>query len=97
MAARTRRPRKAPERVIPKETLAEFVADILERRGLSQTEAAELMDDAPSQVSLVVGGKVRGFSPERLLRMISRLGYDVEIAIRRGRNGSAGRVRVVTR
>jgi predicted XRE-type DNA-binding protein len=97
MAARSRRPRKSPERVIPKETLAEFVADVLERRGLSQTEAAEIMDDAPSQVSLVVGGKVRGFSPERLLRMISRLGHDVEIVIRKGRNGGSGKVRVVTR
>jgi predicted XRE-type DNA-binding protein len=97
MAARSRRQRKAPERVIPKETLAQFVADVLEKRGLSQTEAAELMDDAPSQVSLVVGGKVRGFSPERLLRMIAKLGHDVEIVIRKGSSGRQGKVRVVTR
>jgi predicted XRE-type DNA-binding protein len=97
MAARSRRPRKSPERVIQKDTLAEFVADVLERRGLSQTEAAELMDDAPSQVSLVVGGKTRGFSPERLVRMITKLGHDVDIVIRKGRNGSTGKVRVVTK
>jgi len=96
MASR-RKSRRSPERVIPKETLAKFVADVLDRRGLSQTEAAELMDDAPSQVSLVVGGKVRGFSPERLIRMIAKLGHDVEIVIRKRSGGGQGKVRVVSR
>jgi hypothetical protein len=37
--------------------------------------AAKAMDrDAPSQISLVVTGKLRGFSTERLLRMLARLG-----------------------
>ena len=62
------------ERVIPKGVLAKEIASILRQRNLTQTEAAWLMKDAPSQVSLVVTGKLRGFSTERLLRMLARLG-----------------------
>jgi hypothetical protein len=40
------------------------------------------MRDAPSQISLVVTGKLRGFSTERLLRMLARLGRDIDIVIR---------------
>ena len=54
------------------------------------------MKDAPSQVSLVVTGKVRGFSSERLLRMLSRLGIDVDIVLRKARSGQ-GRVRLVSK
>jgi predicted XRE-type DNA-binding protein len=75
--------------VIPKNVLAKEIAGILRQRQLTQTEAAFIMRDAPSQVSLVVTGKLRGFSTERLLRMLARLGRDIEIVIRpaKGRTG----------
>jgi len=90
------RSRATAERVIPKEILAKEIASILRDRELTQTEAARIMNDAPSQVSLVVTGKLRGFSTERLLRMLARLGRDVEIVIR-ATNGRqrAGRISVV--
>jgi predicted XRE-type DNA-binding protein len=52
------------------------------------------MKDAPSQVSLVVTGKLRGFSTERLLRMLARLGRDIEIVVRPSR-GRSGKISVV--
>jgi predicted XRE-type DNA-binding protein len=84
-----RRPRAVPESVIPKNVLAKEIASILESQQLTQTEAAYIMRDAPSQISLVVTGKLRGFSTERLIRMLARLGRDIDIVIRpaRGRNG----------
>src|SRR5690242_1041107 len=84
-----RRARAASESVIPKDVLAKEIARILDDKGLTQTEAAYVMRDAPSQISLVVTGKLRGFSTERLLRMLARLGRDIDIVIRpaRGRNG----------
>jgi len=91
--ARPRRPRKRAESIIPKVALAREVARILDDRGLTQTEAAYLIKDAPSQVSLMVTGKTRGFSSERLIRTIARLGRDVDIVIRKAK-GSAGRVRL---
>lgn len=91
------RSRASAERVIPKEILAKEIASILRDRELTQTEAARIMNDAPSQVSLVVTGKLRGFSTERLLRMLARLGRDVDIVIRSTNGGRqrAGRISVV--
>lgn len=89
----TRRPRAVPESVIPKNVLAKEIATILEDQQLTQTEAAYIMRDAPSQISLVVTGKLRGFSTERLIRMLARLGRDVEITIRPAK-GKTGKVTV---
>jgi predicted XRE-type DNA-binding protein len=93
---KSKRPRKVVEQVIPKAALAKEVASILEQRQLTQTEAAYLIKDAPSQISLVVTGKTRGFSSERLLRMLVKLGRDVDIVIRKAK-GSTGKVRTSVR
>jgi predicted XRE-type DNA-binding protein len=82
------------ERVIPKGILAKEIASILADKNLTQTEAAWLMKDAPSQVSLVVTGKLRGFSTERLIRMLARLGRDIDIVVRPAR-GRSGKINVV--
>jgi predicted XRE-type DNA-binding protein len=95
-AKKSRRPRAVPESVIPKEVLAKEIADILEDQQLTQTEAAYIMRDAPSQISLVVTGKLRGFSTERLLRMLARLGRDIDIVIRPAK-GKSGKVNVVSK
>lgn len=89
-----RRPRAVPESVIPKNVLAKEIAGILEDQQLTQTEAAYIMRDAPSQISLVVTGKLRGFSTERLLRMLARLGRDIDIVIRPAK-GKTGKVSVI--
>lgn len=88
--------RASAESVIPKATLAKEIAGILEDQGLTQTEAAYIMRDAPSQISLVVTGKLRGFSTERLLRMLARLGRDIEIVIRPSK-GKSGKVTVTSK
>jgi predicted XRE-type DNA-binding protein len=75
--------------------LAKEIARILRDRGLTQTAAAYVTGDAPSQLSLIVTGKLAGFSSERLLRTLIRLGRDVHIVVRRTKTGRAGRVRVV--
>ena len=53
--------RASADSVIPKSILAKEIASILEDQNLTQTEAAYIMRDAPSQISLVVTGKLRGF------------------------------------
>lgn len=72
-----------------KVALAKEIAKIITERQLTQTEAAFLMQDAPSQVSLVVTGKLRGFSVERLLRMRAMLGARVRVVVS---NTSVGEV-----
>ncbi len=86
--------RASTESVIPKNVLAKEIAKILEDQDLTQTEAAYIMRDAPSQISLVVTGKLRGFSTERLLRMLARLGRDIDITIRPSK-GKQGKVSVI--
>ena len=88
------RSRAPTESVIPKNILAREIAGILRSRQLTQTEAAYMMRDAPSQVSLVVTGKLRGFSTERLLRMLARLGRDIDIVIRSS-SSKSGKIRVI--
>lgn len=88
--------RAATDSVIPKNILAKEIAGILDDQQLTQTEAAYIMRDAPSQISLVVTGKLRGFSTERLLRMLARLGRDIDIVIRPSK-GKQGKVSVVRR
>jgi predicted XRE-type DNA-binding protein len=90
----SRRPRAVPESVIPKNILAKEIATILDDQQLTQTEAAYIMRDAPSQISLVVTGKLRGFSTERLIRMLARLGRDIDITIRPAK-GKTGKVAVI--
>ena len=88
--------RATADSMIPKNVLAKKIASILEDQNLTQTEAAYIMRDAPSQISLVVTGKLRGFSTERLLRMLARLGRDIEIVIRPSK-GKSGKVSVISR
>ena len=79
---------------IPKELLAKEIASILKEQKMTQIEAAYLAGDAPSQMSLVVSGKLRGFSVERLLRMLARLGRDIEIVIKPAPSTRLGRIKV---
>ncbi len=95
--AKARRPRKRVEQLIPKAELAKAVSRILEERELTQQEAAYIIRDAPSQVSLMVTGHVRGFSAERLIRTLTRLGKDVDIIVRKTKRGGTGKVRLSTR
>ncbi len=62
--------------------LAQQIAEIIERKSLSQKEAAELMGLDQPKVSALVRGKLSGFSTDRLLRFLMLLGQDVDIVVR---------------
>lgn len=94
MAKRHAREERAE--LIKKAVLAKEIARIIRDRGLTQTEASFIVRDAPSQLSLITTGKLAGFSAERLLRTLTRLGRDVEITIRSSRQ-RAGKVRLAIR
>ena len=92
--------KKAPARervsLIPKAAIAAEIRRIMKERGLTQTETSWLVQDAPSQLSLIATGKLAGFSSERLLRILVRLGNDVEIRTSRAK-GKIGKVRLRVR
>ena len=80
--------------LIPKAELAEEIATIVRYRHLTQTEAAKVVGDAPSQMSLLMAGKIDGFSIERLLRMLLRLGKDIELVFRPAPDNRAAKFRI---
>jgi predicted XRE-type DNA-binding protein len=76
--------------------LAASLNAILERRKLTQAEAAQVLGVNQPKVSALKGYKLEGFSVERLMRFATALGQDVVIEIRpRAMARGVGRVVVV--
>lgn len=71
----------AKELLLKSEIVAEL-ARLLKSRKLSQAKAAALVGVAQPDLSNLLSGKLRGFSVERLLRMIAALGRDIEIVVK---------------
>ena len=67
---------------------------IVRQRGLTQTEAARLLGLSQPDVSRLLRGDFREYSLERLLRLLTTLGRDVDIVIRRPRSADGGRLRI---
>jgi predicted XRE-type DNA-binding protein len=87
-------PREAP--AIPKEPLAREIKRLVTEKGLSQADAAVIVHDAASQLSLLLSGKLRGFSIDRLVRTLLRLGREVELVVRPARGARRPRQASVT-
>jgi predicted XRE-type DNA-binding protein len=76
------------------ELTAKIIAEI-QRRRLTQTQAAALLGIDQPKVSALKQGKLSGFSIERLMRFLLLLGRNVEITVKgRSKPGSAARLRV---
>lgn len=78
---------------IPREKLVAVVQAF--GHGKSRDEMADIVEDAPSQMSRLMTGHVKDFSADRLIRMIRRFGADIEIRIGAPKKGRRGKVRVV--
>ncbi|OAB55242.1 XRE family transcriptional regulator [Phormidium willei BDU 130791] len=85
-----------PEEELAKAQLASHIRQIIKRRGLTQVAAASLMGIDQPKVSDLLNGRLANFSSDRLMRLLTALGQDVEIAIKaKPRNRAHGRIRVV--
>ena len=76
-----------------KADLAIAIAHAIERHKLTQNRAATLAGIDQPKVSALLSGDTRGFSVDRLLKILTRLGQDVEIRVRDAKS-PRGRVRV---
>lgn len=84
----------ANELLVKAELAAKVISEI-ERRRLPQVEAAGLLGVDQPKVSALKQGRLRGFSIERLLRFLLRLGQDVEIRVKpKPRSRGEARLRV---
>jgi predicted XRE-type DNA-binding protein len=67
--------------LLAKSEIAARIAAIVEKRGLTQAKAAEILGIDQPSISDLVRGRLRGFSSDRLFRFLNALGQDVRIVI----------------
>ena len=81
---------------LTKAQLASHIRQVIKQRRLTQVAAAGLMGIDQPKVSALLNGRLANFSSERLMRLLTALGQDVEITIRaKPRRRAHGRIRVV--
>ena len=83
-----------PEETLAKAELARKIDAIIGRRGLTQAEAAEILEVDQPKVSALKRGRLAGFSLDRLVRFLVLLGSDVKIVVKPRASG-AGQARVM--
>lgn len=71
-----------PEEQLVKATIALTIHELIEKRGLTQTEAGKILGLSQSSVSNLVRGKLEKFTMDRLLRYMRKLDYDVTISFK---------------
>ncbi|MGH8224171.1 MAG: helix-turn-helix domain-containing protein [Woeseiaceae bacterium] len=67
---------------------------IIRQRRLTQLEAAKVLGLSQPDVSRLLRGNFREYSVDRLLRLLTALGRDVEIVIRKPRSRRRGRLSI---
>ena len=85
-----------PDEAQAKAQLASRIRDVVRQSRLTQVAAAAVMGIDQPKVSAVLNGRLTSFSSERLMRLLTRLGQDVEIVVRaKPRHRRRGRIRVI--
>ncbi|HEX4114216.1 MAG TPA: helix-turn-helix transcriptional regulator [Stellaceae bacterium] len=85
-----------PEEELTKAQLASEIRQVIKRRRLTQTVAASLMGVDQPKVSALLNGRLGNFSSDRLMRLLTALGQDIEITIKAApRRRPHGRIQVV--
>jgi predicted XRE-type DNA-binding protein len=85
-----------PEEELTKAQLASHIRHVIKRQRLTQVAAASLMGIDQPKVSALLNGRLANFSSERLMRLLTALGQDVEIMVKaKPRNRAHGRISVV--
>lgn len=72
-----------PEERRLKAQLAMHIRDLIEAQGLTQAQAGERVGLAQPNISNIVTGRLGGYSVERLLQVVNKLGHRVELRIDR--------------
>ena len=83
-----------PEIELGKAEISRQIAREMKARGLTQGRAAALLGIDQPRVSLVVRGRTEEFSLERLLELLRRFNYSVDIRLTRSDTQSGSGLRV---
>lgn len=74
------------------QTRSELIVEInkiIRKRGLTQSEVATAVGLSQSDVSLLTRGTVTRFSTDRIIKVLLRLGHDLEIVVKPKPRGRA--------
>ncbi len=71
-----------PELLLAKAKLCAKISKIVRERRLTQAKAAKLMGLTQPNVSEILGGRLDGFTLDRLFRCLDALDQEVEIIVR---------------
>jgi len=72
------------------------IGEIIKRKGLTQTQAAQLLGMPQPKLSNLLSGRFRGFSERRLIDCLTKLGRDVQIVVKAApRSRGNGRLSIV--
>ncbi len=69
------------EEAFAKAELAHKITVLVQKRGLTQLEAAKMLGVDQPKISALMRGQLAGFSFERLMRLLLLLGQDIKITI----------------
>lgn len=68
-----------PQEALAKARLAMLISDAIEKKNLTQQQAADLLGIDQPKISLIVRGKLSGFTIDRLFRYLQALNIDIFI------------------
>jgi predicted XRE-type DNA-binding protein len=71
-----------PEEELTKAKLASLIRQVIRQKALTQVSAGALMGIDQPKVSALLNGRLTNFSSERLMRLLTALGQDVEITVK---------------
>ena len=77
-----------------KAELVSRIDSIVRQRGITQAEAARILGLSQPDVSRLLRGDFREYSLERLFRLLTALGRDIDIVIRQPRSPTGGKLRI---
>jgi predicted XRE-type DNA-binding protein len=65
-----------------KADLVHKIATLIEKRGLTQVEAAAILGVSQPKISALLHGRIDGFSMDRIVKYLAALDQDVSISVR---------------
>ena len=80
------------ETLLLKANLAVDIEAIVQRRRLTRAKAAKMLGLSQSELADILGGRLRDYPVECLLRLLTALGRDVAIVIRKPKSRRQGRL-----
>lgn len=80
---------RSPELALLKADISIAIEQAIERKGISQREAGELMGIPALKVSNIVRGRLKGYSLDRLFTYLNRLDVDVQVKMKAKPKGRA--------